>query len=115
VKTPIARSLLGASIKVIAPTGQYDPSRLINIGANRWGFKPEVGYTGRAGAVVLDAYAGIWLFTANEAFGVTAANPQGALRTQDPIGAFEFHVSYDIKPRLWLSQTSTTGAADARA
>ena len=103
VKTPISRSLLGASIKVVAPTGQYDPSRLINIGANRWGFKPEIGYTGRAGRVVVDAFAGVWFFTANDSFAVSAANPLGSTRTQDSIGAFELHVSYDVKPRLWLS------------
>src|SRR5205814_3267899 len=34
---------LGASLSVVAPTGQYGPSRLINIGSNRWAFKPELG------------------------------------------------------------------------
>ena len=103
VKTPISRALLGASVKIVAPTGQYDPTRLINIGANRWAFKPELGYTGRTGKFVIDAFAGIWLFTANQSFAATAANPLGVERTQDPIGAFEFHVSYDVKPRLWVS------------
>jgi hypothetical protein len=28
-------SLLGLSLKVVAPTGQYEPTRLINLGANR--------------------------------------------------------------------------------
>lgn len=27
-----------ASLAVLAPTGQYDPAKLINLGANRWGF-----------------------------------------------------------------------------
>ena len=103
VKTPISRALLGASIKIVAPTGQYEPTRLINIGANRWAFKPELGYTGRTGRFVFDAFAGIWLFTANQSFAATAANPLGVERSQDPIGAFEFHVSYDVKPRLWVS------------
>ena len=103
VKTPISRTLIGASIKTVAPTGQYDPTRLINIGANRWAFKPELGYTGRMGKFVVDVFAGIWLFTANESFAATAAEPLGFERTQDPIGAFEFHVSYDVKPRLWVS------------
>jgi len=103
VKTPLPRALLGASIKVVAPTGQYDPARLINIGVNRWGFKPEIGYTGRPGRFVIDAYAGIWLFTANKSFGASEANPLGVTRTQDPIGALEFHVGYDVKSRLWLS------------
>ena len=103
VKTPLPRTLLGASIKVVAPTGQYDPARLINIGTNRWGFKPEIGYTGRPGRFVIDAFAGVWFFTANDSFAVSDANPLGVTRTQEPIGAFEFHVSYDVKPRLWLS------------
>ena len=103
MKTRPARSVLGASVKVVAPTGQYDPTRLINIGTNRWAFKPELGYTGRAGKLVLDVYAGVWFFTANDDFFASAANPQGNRRTQDPIGAFELHVSYDVKPRLWIS------------
>lgn len=103
VKTPLSRSIVGASLKVLAPTGQYDPTLVINIGANRWAFKPELGYTGRAGPLIVDAFAGVWFFTANNEFAASAANPAGSKRTQDPIGAFELHFSYDVKPRLWLS------------
>ncbi len=104
VKTPPSRVVLGASVKVVAPTGQYDPTRLINIGTNRWAFKPELGYTGTAGRFVLDAFAGIWLFTAERLVrGQRSRTRGGATRTQDPIGAFELHVSYDVKPRLWIS------------
>ena len=103
VKTPIARNLLGASLKVVAPSGAYDPTRLVNIGTNRWAFKPEVGYTGRAGKFVFDAFAGVWLFTANDSYAASDANPRGVTRTQDPIGALEFHVSYDVRPRLWIA------------
>ena len=52
---------------------------------------------------MLDVYAGVWFFTANDDFFASDADAQGAKRTQDPIGAFEFHVSYDVKPRLWIS------------
>jgi hypothetical protein len=103
VKTPVSRNLFGASLKVVAPSGRYDPALLINIGTNRWAFKPEVGYTGRTGKFVFDAFAGVWLFTANDRFTVSEANPAGVTRTQDPIGALEFHVSYDVRPRLWIS------------
>ena len=102
-KTRPATSTLGASVKVVMPTGQYDPTRLINIGTNRWAIKPELGYTRRRGSLVLDAYAGLWLFTANDNFFAPNADTQGSKRTQDPIAALEFHVSYDVKPRLWIS------------
>ena len=43
------KSILGASIEVVAPTGQYYPSHLINPGNNRWAFKPELGFSRAAG------------------------------------------------------------------
>lgn len=102
VKTPPPRTTLGASVKVIAPTGQYNPEFAINIGSNRWSFKPEVGFTRHAGPMTLDAYAGVWFFTANDEY-FTAAGGAPNTRTQEPIGAFEFHLSYDVRPRLWIS------------
>jgi len=102
VKTPPPRTTLGASVKVIAPTGKYNPEFAINIGTNRWSFKPEVGFTGHAGPMTLDMYAGVWFFTANDDY-FTPAGAAPNTRTQEPIGAFEFHVSYDVRPRLWIS------------
>jgi hypothetical protein len=52
------KTLLGASLTVVAPTGQYDPTQLINWGINRWALKPELGYSRRWGNWVLDGYGG---------------------------------------------------------
>jgi hypothetical protein len=97
--------LLGASLKVVAPTGQYDPTKLINWGANRWSFKPEFGYSQRLGQKwVLDAYFGVWFFTANSEFwshNIYFAGTRS--QSQNPIGSVEGHLSYDFKPRLWVS------------
>src|SRR6476620_1654583 len=38
------KTLLGVSVKVVAPTGQYSGTKIINWGLNRWAIKPEVGY-----------------------------------------------------------------------
>jgi hypothetical protein len=112
------KTLLGVSLKVIAPTGQYDPTRLVNWGANRWAFKPEFGYSKRRGNFVLDAYAGVWFYTANPRY---YSPPVPKRQTQEPIGAFEGHLSYNLKPRLWFSLdgnfwfggvTSLTGIAN---
>src|SRR5580704_15972055 len=62
------KKLLGASLKVIAPTGQYDPTKLINWGTNRWSFKPELGVSRRWGHWVVDSYGAVWLFTTNHDF-----------------------------------------------
>jgi hypothetical protein len=91
----------GASLTVTAPTGQYDPSRLINIGTNRWGFKPELGVSQPLGKFWLEFYAGVWLFTTNDDF------YGGQTRKQDPIVAVQAHVSYTFKPRLWLALNGT--------
>lgn len=60
--------LLGAGLKGIAPTGQYDPTKAINWGTNRWSFKPEFGYSQRWGKWIVDGYAGMWFFTTNHDF-----------------------------------------------
>jgi hypothetical protein len=96
--------LVGASLKVVAPTGQYDPTKLINLGANRWAFKPEIGLSRRWGSWILDAYAAVWFFTENpEFFSRNQYFPGVQSQTQEPIFAFETHLSYDFRPRLWVS------------
>jgi hypothetical protein len=91
--------LLGASLRVVAPTGQYDPTKVVNWGVNRWAFKPEFGYSERWGDWVLDAYAGVWFYTTNLAFG-----PVDKPQTESPIGSFEGHFSHDFRrPGTWVS------------
>jgi hypothetical protein len=95
------KALLGASLIVVAPTGQYDPTHLINWGINRWAFKPQLGYSRRWGNWVLDGYGGVWFYTTNSAF-YSVPNPQP--QTENPIGSFEGHLSYDFnKLKCWAS------------
>jgi outer membrane putative beta-barrel porin/alpha-amylase len=98
------KMLIGASLKVVAPTGQYDGTKLINLGNNRWAFKPEIGYSERWGHWVLDGYGAVWFFTTNpEFFSHNQFYPGIQTRSGSPVEAFELHLSYDIKPRLWIS------------
>jgi hypothetical protein len=98
-RTP--KTTLGASLSISAPTGQYDPDKLINIGTNRWAFKPEIGLTIPHDRWMFDMFAGVWLFTDNdEFFG-------GVRRSQDPMPTLQWHVSYTIRPRAWIALDST--------
>jgi len=95
------RALLGASVTVVAPTGQYDPRRLINIGSNRWAFKPEAGLSKPFGKWTVEMVGGVWLFTTNkEFFG-------GVERGQKPLLSLQSHVIYTVKPRMWLAFNAT--------
>jgi hypothetical protein len=98
------KTLIGVSLKVLAPTGQYDPTKLVNLGQNRWAFKPELGYSHRRGHWVLDAYGAVWFYTTNPEFFSDNAFYSGMRnQAESPVAAFEGHLSYDIKPRLWVS------------
>ena len=87
---------VGASVVVIAPLGQYDPARLLNIGTNRWAVRPELGISQRFGRWYLDLYAGTWMFTPNHSF------PFG-VRREGPTGVAQSNVTCVLSPRVWAS------------
>jgi hypothetical protein len=91
------KTLIGSSLTVRAPTGQYDPTRLINIGTNRWSFKPEIGVVQVMGKWAVDAYVGVWFFTGNSDF------IGGTTREQDPIFSGQVHVRYLFQRGLWAA------------
>lgn len=98
------KHIFGVSLRVVAPTGQYDSTKLINYGTNRWGFKPEVGYSRRKGHWILDTYFGTWFYTKNpKFFSENPFNPGVQSQTQATVKAIEAHASYDVRPRFWVS------------
>ena len=92
--------IVGASLQVSAPAGQYDGSRIVNLGTNRWSFKPELGVSKALGRLTLEGTAAVTLFTDNDDF------YQGKSRSQDPLYSFQAHVIYSFRSGVW-------GALDA--
>ena len=93
--------IIGASVSMIVPTGQYDPERLVNPSSNRWAFKPEMGISIPKGRWTFEANGGAWLFTTNNSFLGTSH------REQKPMASFQGGVIYTLRPRMWVSGNAT--------
>jgi hypothetical protein len=93
--------IIGASLQVSAPVGQYDETRLINLGTNRWSFKPEVGASKALGRWTLEGTAAVTLYTDNDDF------YQGHTRSQDPLYSLQGHVIYGFRSGIWGSLDGT--------
>jgi hypothetical protein len=96
-------TILGVSLTVATPVGQYDPARLINLGSNRWAFKPEIGMSRLVRRKwTIEGYAGVLFFTENDEYYTGAS-----VHAQKPVFAYQGHVSYTLKPRLWFAIDGT--------
>ena len=94
-------TFLGTSLTIVAPFGQYYDRNLVNIGSNRWAFKPELGLSQPLGPWSVEASVGGWFYTANDHF-------LGDMRReQDPILTTQGHIVYTFAPNLWLSADAT--------
>jgi hypothetical protein len=93
------RAIIGTSLNIAAPTGQYYPDKLLNLGTNRWSVRPELALSLPFGqGWLLDAYAGVWFFAANN-----ESYPGTQVKTQAPLGSFQTHLSYNFEPQLWVA------------
>jgi hypothetical protein len=93
--------IVGASLQVSAPTGQYDDTRVVNIGMNRWFFKPEIGVSKTLGAWTFEGAAAVTLFTDNTDF------YGGNTRAQDPLYSAQGHAIYSFRNGVWASADAT--------
>ncbi len=93
--------IVGASLQIFMPLSQYDPDRLVNIGTNRFTFKPEIGISKTVSHLYLELTGGAAFFTINHEF------YQGKTRSQKPIGSVQGHVIYTFKHGIWTSLDGT--------
>jgi hypothetical protein len=87
--------IVGASLMVTAPLGQYDKDRLVNIGTNRWSVKPELGASQALGAWTFELAGGVTWFSENDEFF------NGNTREQDPLYSLQAHVTRQLGARAW--------------
>jgi hypothetical protein len=91
------KTVVGASVQVIVPVGQYDSSKLLNLGSNRWTFRTQLGVSHTTGLWTFEGYGALWLFTHNtNYFG-------GSLLEQRPLFAAKIHVVRSLPKGFWLA------------
>jgi hypothetical protein len=91
----------GASLQIFLPLGQYDPSRLVNLGTNRFTIKPELGMSKVVGPMQLELTGGVAFHTVNNDF------YNGKTRSQAPIGSLQGHINYNFKKGIWAAIDGT--------
>lgn len=92
--------IVGGSLQVSLPIGQYDPAKLVNIGSNRWYVKPELGMSKGWGQWTLELSTGATIFGDNEDFF------GGKRREQAPIYSFQSHLVYGFSAGIWGALTA---------
>lgn len=93
--------VVGARLQAYLPLSQYDPQRLVNIGTNRFAFKPEVGISKKFGRLFLEAAGGAAIYTTNNDFYIDKT------LLQSPIGFFQSHAIYTFKKGIWVALDGT--------
>jgi hypothetical protein len=91
--------IAGASFQISAPLGQYDSDKLLNIGTNRWSFRPEIGLSKAWGPFTVELAAGATFYTSNDDF-------LGRTLQLDPLVSVQGHLLHTFPWGIW-------GALDA--
>ena len=91
------KTIIGASLVILVPTGLYYSDKRINIGSHRWGFKPELGLSKRIGRVYFETYSGVWFYTINNNYLSTHR------LSQDPVFNIQVHGAYYFRSLMWVS------------
>ena len=93
--------VVGASVQVTAPWGQYDASRAVNLGTNRWSIKPDIGFSKAFAPFTIDLTAGVTLFSRNaDYFG-------GQALDQAPLYSAQVNLSHDFDGGVWAALGAT--------
>ena len=89
--------IVGASVKIIAPTGHYDSNKLINVGTNRWATRLQLGsIIPLKPSWLLELTGGVWFFGDDDEF-------LPGVREQDPIYSAQANLIKRFRPGLWAS------------
>lgn len=89
-------TIVGAALVMQFPSGNYLDDKLLNIGSNRFTFKPQFGVVHNRGPWTTELTTAVWFFTENDDFW------NGNQFEQDPLYTLQAHLVYTFRPGLWV-------------
>jgi hypothetical protein len=89
--------IFGVSLQVSVPLGQYDDTKLLNLGNNRWSFRPELGLSKAWGPWTLEVAPSVTFFTVNPDFF------NGKKFEQAPLYLFRTSLIHSFDSGAWIS------------
>jgi hypothetical protein len=90
-------TIFGTALVVQLPTGEYMADKFINLGTNRFTFRPQVGVVHNRGKWSMELTGAIWLYTDNNDF------YNGSKLEQDPLFTLQTSLVYNFLPGLWAA------------
>jgi len=93
--------VMGASMQVYLPAGQYDETKIVNLGTNRFTFKPEIGISKTIKQLILELALAGQFYTVNHNY------YNGKTMSQAPIGSVQGHVNYNFIGGIWAALDGT--------
>ena len=96
-------TIFGAALVAHLPTGDYMNDKLINLGTNRFTFRPQLGVVHNRGKWSFELTGSVWLYTDNNDFF------NGNKLEQDPYYTIQTHLVYNFRPGLWASASAGYG------
>jgi hypothetical protein len=96
-------TIVGTALVVQLPTGDYMDDKLINLGTNRFTFRPQFGVVHNRGKWSMELTGAVWLYTDNDDFF------NGNKFEQDPYYTIQTHLIYTFRPGFWTAASAGYG------
>jgi len=96
-------TIVGTALVVQLPTGDYMDDKLINLGTNRFTFRPQLGVVHNWGKWSMELTGAVWLYTDNNDFF------NGNRLEQDPLYTIQTHLIYTFRPGFWTAASAGYG------
>jgi hypothetical protein len=96
-------TIVGMALVVQLPTGDYMDDKLINLGTNRFTFRPQFGVVHNRGKWSMELTGAVWLYTDNDDFF------NGNKLEQDPYYTIQTHLIYTFRPGFWTAASAGYG------